>query len=51
MERHRAACVAAQGDAPTDGTTAPTGECAAAGPQFPYGMRNAAAMLKVHLGP
>jgi hypothetical protein len=44
MERRRAARAAAQGDAPTDGTTAPTGERAAAGPQFPYGMRNVAAM-------
>jgi hypothetical protein len=42
MERRRAASGAARGDAPTDETTAPTGE-RTAGPQFPYGMRNAAA--------
>jgi hypothetical protein len=43
MERRRAAHVVARGDAPTDETTAPTGEHAAAGPQFPYGMHNAKA--------
>jgi hypothetical protein len=44
MERHRSARTVARGDAPTDGTTTPTGERAAVGLQFPYGMRNAAAM-------
>jgi hypothetical protein len=43
MERRRAAHTEARGDAPTDETTTPTGERAAAGPQFPYGMRNATA--------
>jgi hypothetical protein len=42
MEQRRAARAAAQGDVPTSETTAPTGERAATGPQFPYGMRNAA---------
>jgi hypothetical protein len=40
MEQRRIAHAAVRGDAPTDGTTAPTGEHAAAGPQFPYGMQN-----------
>jgi hypothetical protein len=43
MERRRGARAAARGDAPTDETTAPTGERTATGPQFPYGMRNATA--------
>jgi hypothetical protein len=43
MEWRRAACTAVRGDAPTDETTAPTREHTAAGPQFPYGMHNAAA--------
>jgi hypothetical protein len=30
-----------RGDVPTDGVTTPTGEHAAVGPQFPYGMCNA----------
>jgi hypothetical protein len=42
MERRRAAHAAARGDTATDGATASAGEHAAAGPQFPYGMRNAA---------
>jgi hypothetical protein len=42
MERRQAARAVARGDAPTDETTAPTGERAAVGPQFPYGMRNTA---------
>jgi hypothetical protein len=43
MERRRAARAVARGDALTSETTAPTGERAAAEPQFPYGMRNTAA--------
>jgi hypothetical protein len=42
MEQCRAARAVARADAPTNGTTTPTGERAAAGPQFPYGMRNTA---------
>jgi hypothetical protein len=43
MERCQVARTVAQGDAPTSETTASTGERAAAEPQYPYGMRNAAA--------
>jgi hypothetical protein len=43
MEWRQASRAVARGDAPTDKTTAPTGERVAAGPQFPYGMHNAAA--------
>jgi hypothetical protein len=43
MEWRRATRTAAQGDTPTNETTAPTGERTAVGPQFPYGMRNATA--------
>jgi hypothetical protein len=43
MERRWAARAAARGDAPiSEMTTVPTGERAAAEPQFPYGMCNAA---------
>jgi hypothetical protein len=41
MERRQATRAAARGDATTDETTAPTGERAVTGPQFPYGTRNA----------
>jgi hypothetical protein len=43
MEWRRVARAATRGDAPTDGAKAPTGEHAAAGPQFPYGMHNTTA--------
>jgi hypothetical protein len=43
MGRRRTAHATARGDVPTDGATASTGEHAAVGPQFPYGMRNATA--------
>jgi hypothetical protein len=42
MERRRDARATVQGDTPTSETTAPTGERAAAGAQFPHGMRNTA---------
>jgi hypothetical protein len=40
MERCRTARVATRSDTLTDGATTPTVEHAAAGPQFPYRMRN-----------
>jgi hypothetical protein len=40
MERRRAAHAATRGDMPTNGATAPTGEHAVVGPQFPGGMCN-----------
>jgi hypothetical protein len=43
MERRQATRAVARGDTPISETaTAPTGERAVAGPQFPYGMRNTA---------
>jgi hypothetical protein len=39
----QAAPAAVRGDMPTDAVTLPAGEHAAAGPQFPYGMRNTTA--------
>jgi hypothetical protein len=43
MEQQQPTHATAQGDVPTDGTTSPTGEHAAVGPQFIYEMHNAAA--------
>jgi hypothetical protein len=43
MERHRAVRAATRGGTPADRATTPTGEHAALGPQFPYGMRNTTA--------
>jgi hypothetical protein len=40
MERRQAARAATWSDEPADEATTPTGEHTAAGPQFPYGMRN-----------
>jgi hypothetical protein len=40
MERRWAARAATRSGTPADGATTPTKEHAAAGPQFPYGMRN-----------
>jgi hypothetical protein len=40
VERRRAAHAAKRSDAPADLATVLIGEHAAAGPQFPYGMRN-----------
>jgi hypothetical protein len=43
MEQRQAVRATTRGDTPTDGATAPIGEHAATGPQFPYGMRNTTA--------